>query len=362
MYTQMKRLLTLCAAALVMLTGHVCPAALAAPDTGADSAILVDAATGRTLYEKNADASMLIASTTKIMTALIALETAALNDTVTIPPEAVGVEGSSMYAKEGETYPLYEMLNGLMLLSGNDAAVALAVHCAGSVESFATLMNSRASELGMKNSHFENPHGLWDVNRSSARDMALLAKAAMESTAFQGVVSQRYGKVGDISVKNHNRLLWSLSGCDGIKTGFTKKAGRCLVSSAMRDGSRFIAVTLKDGNDWADHTAMLEHAFSAYPRRVLLPAQSFDVGVLCGIESYATLKLERDIAIPLTQEELSRVVLKIDKPYRLWAPVTGGQQYGTVKVYLDGVLLQEEPLCAEKAVPTVQAKKGWFSR
>lgn len=333
----------------------------AAPDTSAESAILIDAATGRALYEKNADAPMLIASTTKIMTALVVLETSAPDETVTITSEAAGVEGSSMYAKAGEKYPLRDVLNGLMLLSGNDAAVALAIHCAGSVEAFVTRMNDKAHELGMNETVFSNPHGLWDVNRSTARDMARLTQAAMGNEMFQSVVSQKHGTVGDISVRNHNKLLWSLPGCDGVKTGFTKKAGRCLVSSAERDGSRFIAVTLRDGNDWADHTSMIEYAFSAYPQKVLLPAQVYNVGVLCGAEPAARLKLEQDIALPLSQEEVSHVKVVVVKPRVLWAPVTGGRQYGTVKVYLDDKLLMERALIAERAVQKFSADKGRVS-
>ena len=222
-----------------------------AMDVSAEACILMEAATGRVLYEKEADSRSLIASTTKIMTALIVCEQCNVLDRMQIPKEAVGVEGSSMYLREGEVLTLQELLYGLMLSSGNDAAVALAIYCGGTVEGFVQLMNDKAHRLGLTGTHFENPNGLDSPGHySTARDLAILAAYATKNPIFVQTVSTRNIKVGQRSLTNHNKLLWRVEGADGIKTGFTKAAGRTLVSSAIRDGRRLICVTLNDGNDW----------------------------------------------------------------------------------------------------------------
>lgn len=251
-------------AALILLLSLIplSPAAQAL-ETSATCAILLDAATGKALYEKNPDKQMLIASTTKIMTALIAIRDGKLTDTVTVSRNAAGTEGSSMYLKAGETLSLEALLYGLMLPSGNDAAVAIAEHIAGSVPAFAERMNATAQALGMTNSSFANPHGLnHEKHYSTARDMAKLANAAMDNETLRRITSTRTVTVAGRTLKNHNKLLWSLEGCVGLKTGYTKAAGRTLVTCCERGGRRLIAVTLKDGNDWVDHQKMYEYGFS----------------------------------------------------------------------------------------------------
>ena len=194
-------------------------------------AILLDAATGRTLYEKDADRQALIASTTKIMTALIVCEQINVLDRVRIPKEAVGIEGSSMYLKEGQILTVQDLLYGLMLHSGNDAAVALAIYCGGTVEGFVELMNDKAHRLGLNNTHFANPNGLDSPGHySTARDMAKLTAYAMKNPIFAKTVSTKTVNIGTVTLRNHNKLLWVLEGADGVKTGFTKAAGRILVS------------------------------------------------------------------------------------------------------------------------------------
>ena len=192
----------------------------------AQRAILMDACTGRVLYEKQADTQSLIASTTKIMTALVVCEQCNVLDRMKIPKEAVGIEGSSMYLQEGEVLTVQELLYGLMLHSGNDAAVALAIYCGGTVEGFAQLMNDKAHRLGMDSSHFVNPHGLDAPGHySTARDMAVLAAYAMENPIFRQTVSTKTVHAGTRSLRNHNKLLWQVEGADGVKTGYTKAAG-----------------------------------------------------------------------------------------------------------------------------------------
>ena len=234
----------------------------------AQRCILVDAQTGRVLYEKNPDEQGLIASTTKIMTALVVCEQCNVLDRMRIPKEAVGIEGSSMYLQEGEVLTVQELLYGLMLRSGNDAAVALAIYCGGTVEGFAEMMNDKARILGMANSHFENPNGLDSPGHySTARDLAILTQYAMKNPIFSKTVSTKSVTVGNRVLKNHNKLLWQVDGADGVKTGYTKAAGRILVSSAQREGRRLICVTMNAPNDWQDHSALLEEGFSRFSIR-----------------------------------------------------------------------------------------------
>ena len=203
----------------------------------AKKAYVLDAVSGRVLYEKDSADQSLIASTTKIMTALVVCEQCNVLDRMRIPKEAVGIEGSSMYLKEGEVLTIQELLYGLMLSSGNDAAVALAIYCGGTVEGFVGMMNDKARVLGLTGTHFENPNGLDAPGHySTARDLAVLAAYAMENPIFYKTVSAKSVKIGERCLTNHNKLLWQVEGADGVKTGFTKAAGRILVSSATRDG------------------------------------------------------------------------------------------------------------------------------
>ena len=239
----------------------------------AEKAIGLDAATGRVLYEKNADDRSLIASTTKIMTALVVCRRCNVLDRVKIPKEAVGVEGSSMYLREGEVLTVQELLYGLMLQSGNDAAAALAIHCGGTIEGFAELMNDKARELGMENSHFVNPHGLDAPDHyATARDLAVLAAYAMDDPIFARTVGAKQVTVGERVLTNHNKLLWQLPGCEGVKTGYTKAAGRILVSAASRQGRRLICVTINAPDDWNDHKDLLEAGFRDFQVRELVAA------------------------------------------------------------------------------------------
>ena len=225
--------------------------------TSASAAVLMDADTGQVLYDHNGSRRMLIASTTKILTALVVLEHARLDEVVTIQPRHMA-EGSSMYLKPGETLTVETLLYGLLLCSGNDAAVALADHCGGSVARFVGWMNETAQRIGMTGSSFANPNGLDDEQHySTARDMALLAAYAARNPTFVRLCSTRSVTVGGRTMTNHNKLLQSVEGCIGMKTGYTRAAGRTLVSCARRGGRTLVAVTLQDGNDWADHAEML---------------------------------------------------------------------------------------------------------
>lgn len=266
MQTLLRRLAALGIALAALFS--LFPCQTHAVSTSASSAILMDVDSGRVLYEQNADAKMLIASTTKILTALVAIREGDLNDVVTVSREAAYTEGSSMYLKVGEKLTLETLLYGLLLCSGNDAALAL-TECAGGLTPFVAMMNEKAAALGMAHTSFANPNGLdADGHYSTARDMAVLAAAAVENPTFRRICSSRSVTIGQRTMENHNRLLRQVEGCVGLKTGYTRAAGRTLVSCTERDGCRLVAVTLQDGNDWADHAALYDYGFRlTAPRR-----------------------------------------------------------------------------------------------
>ena len=242
----------------------------------AQSAILIDSNSGRILYEHNARQELPMASTTKIMTGLLACESDKLNEMVKTSPFASGTEGSSLWLKIGEKQTLENLTYGLMLKSGNDAAVAIAEYLGGSIDAFALLMNKRAREIGAVNTNFKNPHGLdCDGHFTTAFDLALIAREAMKNSKFREIVSTKtysipmQGEKWDRALKNHNKLLWRYDGCNGIKTGFTKRCGRCLVSSANIGNQELICVTLNAPDDWNDHISLLGSGFENYNTKTI---------------------------------------------------------------------------------------------
>ena len=255
----------LCAAAFFLGAVRASRAAQLAPppQVSAKSAALLDGTTGECLYEKNGDQRALIASTTKIMTGLLVCEAGDLDRTVTVPETAAGTEGSSMYLKSGETLTRRELLYGMMLHSGNDAALTLAISISGSEAAFVRQMNRRACALNLTQTHFANPHGLDSgENYSTALDLARLAQAALQNEQFRAVVSTKTITCAGRTLTNHNKLLWRYDGCIGVKTGYTRHAGRILVSAAERGGRMLIAVTISDPDDWRDHVSLLDYGFA----------------------------------------------------------------------------------------------------
>ena len=306
-----------------------------APAVSAASAVLLDAESGRILYARNENEKRAIASITKLMTALVAAEYLDdLSQTITVRKEWTGIEGTSLYLKAGEEISLETLLYGLLLHSGNDAAVALAAHCAGDVETFVGWMNQRARDLGMTGTHFSDPSGLGDEDHySTALDMARLGAACLKNPVVAKIVATKSIVLGGRSFTNHNKLLWQYEGCTGMKTGYTRQAGRTLVSSAERDGQKLVCVTLSDGNDWADHKALLDYGFETYPRKVLaeeggtLRRMTVEESLLRQVPVVA-----RDtVAYPLTDGE--QVTAKIQLPKTARAPVTQGEIAGTVTFY-----------------------------
>ena len=327
----------------------------------AKKAIVMDATTGRCLYEKDADSRSLIASTTKIMTALIVCEQCNVLDRMQIPKEAVGVEGSSIYLKEGEVLTLQELLYGMMLHSGNDAATALAIYCGGTVEGFAELMNDKARLLGMKGSHFVNPHGLdAPEHYSTARDLAVLAAYAMKNPVFAQTVSTKTVTVGSRSLRNHNKLLWQVEGADGVKTGYTKAAGRLLVSSAERQGRRLVAVTIDDGNDWADHAAMLNDGFRNYQLcQIVAQGQCLgSVEIMSGVESRVNVLAAQDFSYALAENEKPHIILQ--PPGFAYAPVQAGQEAGFAYICIGDTAVGKIPVVYEKNVDLQEKTKVPF--
>ncbi len=333
----------------------------------AQRAAVMDAATGRLLFSKNADQRSLIASTTKIMTALLICEKCNVLDQMRIPKEAVGVEGSSMYLQEGEKLTLQELLYGLMLSSGNDAAVALALYCSGSIEEFANQMNDKAVKLGMTQTHFVNPNGLDAENHySTARDLAILASYAMENPIFSKTVSTKTITIGQRALRNHNKLLWRYPGADGVKTGFTRAAGRILVSSAAKNRRRLVAVTINAPDDWNDHAHLLDDGFSKYNlQRIVTMGDCVGYRELVGgnAERVSVLAAENYV-YSIAADETPQILLP--GPGFLYAPVVEGGDAGYAYVILSGKAVDKIPVVYGQTVeikqPEEKKTSRWFGR
>ncbi|WP_203361850.1 D-alanyl-D-alanine carboxypeptidase family protein [Bacillus sp. REN10] len=312
--------------------------------TSAVSAIIMEQQSGRVLYAKDPHEVMRIASITKIMTAILAIESDKLHEKVKVSKNAVLTEGSSLYLKKGEKIPLEDLVYGLMLRSGNDAAVAIAEHVGGSKEGFVFLMNEKAKEIGMKNTHFANPHGLDDSekHRSTAYDMALLTRYAMENATYRKIAGTKKYRSKDPSGEwdriwhNKNRLLTEkYEYCTGGKTGFTKKAHRTLVTTATKGDMDLIAVTLNAPDDWKDHIYMYERSFEQYDPKVILEKGELEIDSLPFYDDH--LYLNRDVLFPLTKEEEKQLSIhyKLLKPKRSWKDGKVPEVVGQAEVYID---------------------------
>lgn len=339
----MKRIITaLIVSALII---SLVPAVLADEhELSAHSAIVLCADTGDVLFEKNADERMLIASITKIMTAIVVIENSELDEEIVIKPEWSAIEGSSMYANPGESYTVRELLYGMMLNSGNDAAAALACTVCGDGSAFAEKMNEKAKELGLSNSSFKNPHGLdEDGHYSTARDMARLTAYCMENEDFKEIVSTNCAVIKDVTYYNHNKLLREYDGCIGVKTGYTMAAGRTLVSCAERDGMRLVCVTLSAPDDWNDHKYLLDKFFSQY-RLVSYRADSFKVSlnVASAIASTAEAVPKHDIVLLVDTRDSVRV--SVEAPRLLFAGGIEGEKVGQLCVFVNSALAAQEDL------------------
>lgn len=315
----------------------------AEPENSARSCILIDADTDRVIYENCADTRALIASTTKIMTALVVLEHQPLNKTFVIPPEATNIEGSSMYLKAGECLTVEELLYGMMLHSGNDAAIALALLTAGNVEEFVVLMNLKAQKLGLKQTHFENPNGLdGEEHYSTARDLAKLTQYALRNEDFCRIVSTKSIQLAGRSLRNHNRLLWMCDGCIGVKTGYTKAAGRILVSAARRNGRCLIAVTICDGNDWQDHLRLYDYGFEQYQNTTVI--EENEIVAQMPMMDGSVLPLKAGESLELTLCENETIEVRLEMPQFAFAKGEEGSYAAQGGVYLGMEKIAQIPL------------------
>ena len=320
----------------------------------AQSAVLMCVNSGEILFSKNENKKLPMASTTKIMTSLIALEAAIPDKEIVVTHDMVSVEGTSMGLFEGDSVSLSELVYGMMLQSGNDAANTVAYVLGETPEKFAEMMNKRAKEIGMNNTNFVTPSGLDDENHySTAYDMALLAAECIKNPEFRNISSKKSAKLTygnppyPRTLTNHNKLLWKYSDSIGIKTGFTKKSGRCLVSAAERNGITLVAVTLNAGDDWNDHISMFEYGFSKCNSCEL----SCDLSdkflkVVGGNESYAAIKSARN-PVYLSGKECSVMIYLKQFEY---APISDGEIVGTAVFMSEGRIIDEVPILTDGAV------------
>ena len=340
---------------------------LVLPRAGAVSAraaIVIDADTGETLFEQNADSRLPMASTTKIMTALVALGEGDLDRVYTVKPEYAAVEGSSMYLKAGETLSLQDTLYGLMLASGNDAAVAIAGECGG-MTAFVGKMNAKAAELGLTDTHFDNPNGLpSDTHYTTAHELAKITAAALKDPVFRQIVSTKSCTVSGHALSNHNRLLSMYDGAIGVKTGFTRAAGRCLVSAAERNGRTIIAVTLNDPNDWNDHREMLDAGFAQYSEVTLHTAGDTiaNARVFGGDTASVPLVAKNTVTAYLLPGERERLQTVRYGEKICYAPVVRLASAGRVEYRLGDTAVAQDALVYGGASLLTPEEKGFVER
>lgn len=336
----------------------------AAGAVNAKSAIVLDGLTGAVYFELNADEQLPMASTTKIMTAIITIESGELDREYEVKREYTLVEGTSMYLTEGEVLTIRDTLWGLLMLSGNDAALALAGECGGS-ENFVAKMNAKARELGLENTHFDNPHGLDSENHhTTARELAIIAAYALRDETFREIVSSVSCSAAGRSMTNHNRLLRSYEGACGVKTGYTRRAGRCLVSAAERGGRRLVAVTLNDPDDWNDHAEMLDAGFAKFEERTLQTAGS-EIGactVYSGTPETVPLLAGETLTAMLADGEQPQAILS-GKRFT-YAPVFSSAYFGHIEYRLGGELIASGSVAyggdsARKAEKTSLFERLW---
>ncbi len=357
----MKKLCSLAAALLVCLPLCSLFAAAESADGGlsAYAAVLMEATTGEILYEKNANERCPMASTTKIMTAVVALEHGDLSGPVQIAEKACGVEGSSIYLTAGEELTLEDLLFALMLESANDAAAAIAYEIAGGIEPFAELMNQTAQTIGLTDSHFTNPHGLDDeAHYTTAADLAKLTAYALQNPKFRQIVSTYRHQIplrvdeGVRVLLNHNKLLRMSEDVIGVKTGFTKRSGRCLVSAAERDGVCVIAVTLNAPDDWRDHLSLHERGFSAFHREVLAEPGQFTYEIPCTTADGGAITVTNTDSLSLCMKNGTEITYAVEAPHWLLPPVATGDVLGRVVFSAEGQVIGEIPLYAQDTVAT----------
>ena len=351
---------------LSFMITNVALAAEAPPVIKAKAAIVIDATTGKVLYSKNAEETRYPASTTKIMSLIVALENGKLDDNVTASKNAASTEGLSLELVQGETLTLQDLLYGIMLISGNDATVAVAEHIAGSVEKFAQLMTEKAHLIGAKNTHFTNSSGLPDPDHyTTAHDLARIASYGYKNPVFAEIVGTKHkvipweGKDYDRDLYNENRMLWLYEGGNGVKTGYTDAAGRCLVSGAKRDGIQLITVVLDSETMWDDSIALLNFAFTQVkPEAIFNQDDIFKtIRVANGKSEVVKLIASNDLIIPVSENDKDEFSTIVDAPNKIEAPVVKGQKIGVVRVLYQNEEFSTTDLLADENIE----RKSLFS-
>lgn len=336
-------------------------------NVSADAAILMDAKTGQVLYSKNPFKKRAPASTTKVITALLAIETGTLTDKVTISRKAARTEGSSMYLKTGEVFTLSDLLYGALLNSGNDACVAIAEQVVGSVKNFAVLMNMKALALGALNTHFVNPNGLPNQDHyTCAYDLALFARQALANSTFSNIVSTKDRVIdlpapkGERRLKNTNKLLWRYLWADGVKTGTTSAAGPCLISSASKGNRQLLAVVLRSGDRWKDSIKMFEYGFNNFEyKQVSVTGEKFtSIMVTYGKQKEVPALYSKDLGVLIPAGGKRGLEQRVSLQPELTAPVSKGQVLGSVSYYTNNRYVGKVNLLAGQDV----YKLGFFDR
>jgi len=351
-----KRLLTLMILFCFFVSGVSLKTYAEEPSLSAQSAVVICADTGKIIFGKSEREPRPMASTTKIMTALLTLEAAQNEDfNVTITDKMVPVEGSSMYLQVGQVLPLSSLAKGMLTVSGNDAANSAAITLGGSVDGFVDLMNKKAKQIGMLDTYFETPSGLDKGNHhSTAYDMALLGAYALENRAFFDISSKKRVEVpfrepNEIrTLYNENRMLKRYEGCIGVKTGFTKLAGRCLVSAAEKNNTRLVAVTLNAGDDWNDHEKLLDYGFSQVETVVFDNKDYVVLPIVGGRVNEVTAFVKDKISLTLAKGDKNKIEKVVEVPTFLYAPLKQGQVIGKVKYKLNDQILAYNDLIVSK--------------
>lgn len=339
----MKRI-ALIILAFIMTIGFCITYADPGVTTSAKAAVVMDVKTGRLLYSKNPDTKLPMASTTKIMTTLVAIQSGRLKEIVKVSKKAASTEGSSIYLKEEEKITVEELLFGIMLRSGNDAAMAVAEHIGGSIEGFTEMMNATAKEVGALNTNFTNPHGLDNPQHyTTAYDLALITSYALRNEKFAEIVKTKKKTISgppdvewDRSMMNKNKMLSQFEGGDGVKTGFTSKAGRCLVSSATRDNWQLCSVVLNCGPMWEESAAILNYGFNNFSRQKVVDRVEVyqQLKVIAGKQELVEIKPTFDFFMPLSQEEIDKLIFIPALKFNNKAPIYKGSKAGELKIYI----------------------------
>lgn len=326
------------------------------PAINAQAAVVVEESSGRVLYEKNATQKRSIASTTKIMTAIVALENADIDEEIVISKRAAGIGGSVIGLQTDQRYTMKEMLYALLMVSANDAAIAIAEHIGGTVEDFSKMMNTKAVSLGMDKSHFVSPHGLDRENQySTAYDMAIITIEALKNPLFAEIVSTKSSYIPGHNLYNTNELLGNCPGVDGVKTGYTGKAGRCLVTTVKREDMRLISVVLGSPTRTARANAsrdLINYCFDSFSMHKLLNAGDVyaEVPVYRGIEGCVSLKADESIVMPLSKAEVEMLKMNRSVPELLNAPVYAGTDTGFIEYEVNGKVLAGSILKVSKDI------------